>query len=500
MSLPVFMTDFLDSSLEAIYSLQPYLEPTVVLVPDFVTEQIAALADAIGFDVPTCSFTLALFAGYPLGLIMAGLPYGPVRHFFSLLLGAFMLQLTTGVQWIHQLITSLVVYGMFLVLPRKVNRILVPVFLMSYCVLGHLHRQYINYLGWDLDFTGAQMVITQKLYMMAYNLYDGQVLAQGKEERASKKCKQFALEKVPDLLSFLGYTFCFSTVLAGPAYEFSTYQQACDGSLMLDSNGKPKGTPPSNFWPTLKPFLTSLLNMGVFVFVSTNFPLLDTIDPKNNTPVVLTEEFLANPWIYRYMYTWVGLIGIRQKYYFAWKNAEGSNNIWYAGFEGFDEKGNAKGFENANNMDIIAFETAPDTQTLTRQWNKKTSLWLTRYVYIRTGGSLIAVYSMSAFWHGFYPGYYMFFLSVPLMTFCDRIAKKRLSPYFPKGKWSFPYGIASIIATSFVVEYMITPFVFLAADRSWAVYKSNYFFGHILCVVFYIFVSTFVPKPKKKEA
>ena len=456
------------------------------------------LADSIGFDVETCNYTLGLFLCYPLGMIMNMLPYGQARHVFSFLSGAFLLQFTLGVQWIHQLLTSVVVYLMFMILPRRVNTYLVPIFVMGYCVLGHLHRTYINYLGWDLDFTGCQMVITQKLHMMAFNLYDAECLAKGKADKAAKKLTKFSLPSLPNLIEYLGYTFCFSNVLAGPATEFSTYQATCDGSLLYDKDGKPKGKIPSNFLPTLKPFLVSLACLGVFVGLGSQVPLLDPSDPQKNTPVVLTAAFLAKPWVVRYAYTWLGLLfSIRPKYYFGWMNAEGANNVWYAGFEGFDEKGNALGWENSSNVDIWEFETAPNTQTLSKAWNKKTSLWLTRYVYYRTNGNLFAVYMTSAFWHGFYPGYYLFFLSMPLVTMAERMARKKLSPRFSSAKWSL-YGMAGIFMTSLVMEYMVTAFVMLALDRSLDLYRANYYFGHILCVVGYV-VLMFVPKPPKKE-
>eukprot|EP00977_Amphora_coffeiformis_P005938 scaffold1267_cov171-Amphora_coffeaeformis.AAC.14 len=497
MEMPTAISNVLDSVLEVVYGLQPLVEPTVLLVPSFVETYVQQLSDAIGFDVETLNYTLGLFLCYPLGMIMNLIPYGTMRHVFSFLLGAFLLQFTLGVQWIHQMITCVVAYGMFMVLPRKTCTMAVPVFVMAYCVLGHLHRQYINYLGWDLDFTGAQMVLTQKLYMLAYNLYDGECLAKGKDNRASKKCAAFALKEMPSFIEFLGYNFCFASVLSGPAFEYSTYCAACDGSLMYGKDGKPKGKIPSNVWPTLRPFLISLLNLVVFVGLGANFPLLDPADPQKATPVILTAEFLSKNVVYRYLYMWVGLLCVRQKYYFAWMNAEGANNVWYAGFEGFDDKGNALGWENSSNVDIWAFETAPNLQSLTKEWNKKTSLWLTKYVYIRTNGSLAAVYSMSAFWHGFYPGYYLFFLSVPLLTFCERLAKKKISPYFSSEKWSL-YGIAGILTTSLFAEYMVAAFVILALDRSIAAWKSFYFFGHIFPIVAYP-ILTMLPSAGKKE-
>jgi hypothetical protein len=65
-----------------------------------------------------------------------------------------------------------------------------------------------------------------------------------------------------------------------------------------------------------------------------------------------------------------------------------STSVWYAGFDGYDDKGEPKGWTTCDNVDILGFEFAPDVQLMTRNWNKKTSNWLTRYVYIRTGGNL----------------------------------------------------------------------------------------------------------------
>jgi hypothetical protein len=466
-------------------------------VPEFLKVQVAGIADSIGMDVETITYVLGLFLCYPLGLIMASIPYGTSRHIFSFLLGAFLLQFVLGVQWIHQLVSSLIAYAMILVLPRKTLKLALPVFAMTYMTLGHLHRQYINYLGWDLDFTGCQMVLTQKLYMIGYNLYDGEQLAKGADDRAAKKCSTFALKETPSLLAFLGYTFCFSSLLAGPATEFSLYLRAVDGSLFLNADGSAKGKMPSNVWPTLKPLLTSLICLGVFVVGTGAFPLLDAENPQVNDPMILKEDFLEKNIFYRYGYMWVALCAIRQKYYFGWKNAEGANNIWYAGFDGFDEKGQALGWETSNNIVILGFEFAPDVQSMTKNWNIKTSSWLTRYVYIRTGGSLLAVYSLSAFWHGFYPGYYMFFFSVPIITLCDRLAKKKISPYFSSSQLSL-YGLAGSVLTTVSVNYMISAFIMLAGSWAWRTYKSFYFLGHILSVAFFGLL-TVLPNPKKKE-
>jgi len=494
-TIPPSLATVLDNSLEWIYSFQEVLEPTVILVPNILRQGVQSLSDAIGFDVATLNMTLALFLTYPLAAIMNMLPYGPIRHYFNFLFGAFLIQFVVGVQWIHQLITSLVVYAMFCVLPRRLNRYLVPTFVMLYCVLGHLHRQYTNYLGWDLDFTSFQMVITQKLYMMAYNLYDAEVLQQNPDDRASKKCSKYALSSLPNILEYLGYTFSFSCILSGPAFEYTVYEQACTGTHMYAKDGKPLGKFPSRFLPTLIPFLKSVTAMALFIVIGGAFPLLDTVDPQNNTPTILTETFLSNPWPYRLAYTWIGLLSIRMKYYLAWLSSEGANNLWYQGFAGFEEKtGESLGWTNAKNMNIIGFETGSSASNISKEWNTKTSVWLTRYVYIRTNGNLLAVYSTSAFWHGFYPGYYMFFLSVPLLTFAERLISKKISPYFVGKSQQQFYSILCSITMSISVQYLVLPFVLLSRDRSYGAYKSNYFFGHIIPVLV-LLLGNLLPKP-----
>jgi lysophospholipid acyltransferase len=44
---------------------------------------------------------------------------------------------------------------------------------LAHLSLSHIFRMLVDYGGWQLDYTGPQMVLVIKLTSFAYNLYDG---------------------------------------------------------------------------------------------------------------------------------------------------------------------------------------------------------------------------------------------------------------------------------------------------------------------------------------
>ena len=502
MTLPSSVDAAIGNAFNAIYNFTPYAEQTVVLVPPSLCDALSYTADHTGFDKEIIAFTSATFLCFPLAILMHLAPYGIPKHAASFLFGVFLLQFTIGAQWIHLLVTSLVTYLLLLLLTPRHARIVVPAFLIAYLSVGHIHRMYVRYMLWTLNFTTPQMVLTIKLYTLAYNLYDGELMRQAKESgcevnRATQRCARFAVDELPSLFEFLGYAFCFSTVLAGPAMEYKIYEDACSGAQLYTPEGVPRGKIPSRLWPTLLPFVQSIVCMGLYIVGAPRFPLLDPIRPASNTPVVLTEEFLTRPFYQRYLYAYIAYFFVTMRYFFPWKSAEASTNLWYGGFEGFDENGDSKGFGNSANVDIKQFELAPSFRVLTRGLNKKTAKWLSRYVYARTNGSLMVTYFVSAFWHGFYPGYYLYFLSSPLMSMCERINDKKVSPYFDSGWRKIVWKVFNFVWLRLVLPYMAGPFFLQSMNWSLLWWKSYNYYGHFACILFYA-AATLLPTPKQK--
>ncbi len=60
-------------------------------------------------------------------------------------------------------------------------------------------------------------------------------------------------------------------------------------------------------------------------------------------------------------------------------------------------------------------------KSLIDNWNIKTQIWLRRIVYDRVKYfKTLCVFTFSALWHGFYPGYYLTLISTVLLTYAGR--------------------------------------------------------------------------------
>mmetsp|Transcript_37512 Transcript_37512/g.49427 ORF Transcript_37512/g.49427 Transcript_37512/m.49427 type:complete len:542 (+) Transcript_37512:178-1803(+) len=532
------ITPYIEKGINIIADLEPIADKTVVIKSEIIQDGVKELADKVGQAPDTLLYILLMLAAYPLALVVGALPSKTARHAAFGLGGISMMQLMFGSQWIHSLVTAMGTYLMTILLPRQIMPGVVFAFVMIYMCAAHLYRMYTDYMGWSLDFTGPQMILCIKLTSFAYNYYDGKIgiaklqkkIATLKEnnragsndrkikglERTVASQKKFAVNGVPNLLEYLGYVYCFTTIMAGPAFEYADYIHAVDGSAykpIFDghSNGRTNGTnghtngtdngvakggavngytkKPSSVVPGLACLGLGLLCMAIHVVGSMQFPLMG---------VVAEEEFLKYGMVYRAAYTWIALLFIRFKYYFAWKVAEGSCIMAGFGFEGYNEDGSVKGWGGTSNMDILGFEFSGCVSENSRSWNKRTQGWLERYVYHRTNRSLAAVYFVSAIWHGFYPGYYLFFMSVPLLTYAAGTTKTKVRPFFEASEMLLIYNFTAKILTSITINYLVTPFQLLAWDTSVTFWMSFFFIGHVSLVVVYMACSL-LPKAKKPK-
>jgi len=70
---------------------------------------------------------------------------------------------------------------------------------------------------------------------------------------------------------------------------------------------------------------------------------------------------------------------------------------------------------------LISLQFGLNLRESIEHWNKGTNHWLRLIVYERAKtNATLWTYALSAFWHGFYPGYYLTFANGALFTFAAR--------------------------------------------------------------------------------
>ena len=96
----------------------------------------------------------------------------------------------------------------------------------------------------------------------------------------------------------------------------------------------------------------------------------------------------------------------------------------------------------------------------------------------------------SAFWHGFYPAYYLTFLNVHFLIDIARAVYRsrhiKIFKYLPTGRWRalivnrFGQGIFSFHLVSFCV---------LQPDKVWQLTKNYYFLPYVWNILLYVFIA-----------
>ena len=296
------------------------------------------------------------------------------------------------------------------------------VFLMGHLSINQLARQFVNNSSL-VDITGAQMVMVIKLTAFCWNVADGQLA----ETELSEFQKERAIKQLPSVLDFAGYVFFFPSLFAGPAFDYIEYKRWIETTLFE----VPAGTDPSKRAPTRKKRKI----------------------PRSGTPAAWKAAggiawillFLKlSGWYYTdlYMsakYTTYGfgrkvwllyMLGFtsRLRYYGVWALTEGSCILSGLGYKGIDPATGRVSWDRLRNVSPWGVESAQNTRAYLGNWNINTNNWLRNYVYLRVTPkgkkpgfrASLATFVTSAFWHGFYPGYYLAFV---LASFVQTISK-----------------------------------------------------------------------------
>ncbi|CAH8535683.1 unnamed protein product [Heterobilharzia americana] len=470
-----------------------------------------------------------------------------IRALIETVFGLLLLSFCFGNQLRVLLLQSSIAYLLMVCLPHNhFMAVLVTVWSLFYLTLVHFCRLQYDYGGYTLDISGPVMVQTQRLSSLAFNLVDGAMIRKQRNSICIKKqqvnppndsvncdsveqfqilsssrrrntytsldsivtpntslnpihyhksnhCKTIenetfdkhsilinmpashkthAVEKIPDPIIFFSYMLYFHGVCIGPFIFYSEYMDYLKGY----DTGE---LPPINIRYLITLFLRTLASGLSAAYLCPYFPF----------EFVLTEAFEHYSILHRILYVTISLFLIRQKYYFAWGLAEVNGVAIGAGYTGHCPNTGETLNYNVRNFDFIKVESGVGLKDVVDAWNISTTRWLRETFYDRLPVSYrtMLVFIISAFWHGFYPGYYIMFLSFALFTAASRIWRRQYRQYFHKTSLSVHlYDMFTMILTNLIINYGQAPFHLLDFYASLKFLRLFYFIPHIIASIIVI--------------
>ncbi|RAK94876.1 lysophospholipid acyltransferase [Aspergillus ibericus CBS 121593] len=370
------------------------------------------------------------------------------------------------------------------------------IFLMGHMSISHIYRQILNDPQ-TIDITGAQMVLVMKLSSFCWNVHDGRL----PQSQLSDPQKYAAITQFPSILDYTGYVLFFPALFGGPSFEYVDYRRWLDTTLF----DIPPGTDPSKVPPTRKKrkiprsgtpaTKKALIGLGwIFAFLQ--------LGAYYNQEAILSPGYMEYSFPRR---VWImHMVGLttRLKYYGVWSLTEGACILSGMGYNGFDPKSGKVFWNRLENIDAWKLETAQNSHGYLGSWNKNTNHWLRNYVYLRVTPrgkkpgfrASIATFATSAFWHGFYPGYYLTFILGSFIQTGAKNFRRYVRPFFltPDGSKPTPYkryyDIVSWFTTQLTMSFTVMPFIFLSFSTSIGVWRNVYFYGivgNILSLAFF---------------
>ena len=283
----------------------------------------------------------------------------------------------------------------------------------------------------------------------------------------SEEQRKFATKDVPNPIEYLSYIYHFPSVLCGPLTCFKDYVEFVNSPKVHDNHGLTR--------EIFKKVAISVLCAIIYLVVS----------PYVDVKFLKSKNFLVDTHILKRFFLIIVITTfVRFKYYIAWYSSDAIINACGFGFNGYDQSGRPK-WDLATNVDF-GFETSLNVREATQRWNKMTHLWLKRLVHHRIPKkvSILVIYLLSAVWHGFYPGYYMTFLSGALFTYAATNGRRLIRPLFQRGQvLPMLYDFLTFILTRITIAYIAFPFVILDFHNNFEIYKSLYFSLHIVGIV-----------------
>jgi lysophospholipid acyltransferase len=376
-------------------------------------------------------------------------------------------------QIIHPIAMMIVSYLIMRFYTREKQHLIVFAFLYAYQSWLHIDRMIYNYGEWGGEVTSFTMNLVCRLISLGFCFRDGSPKVQDENFKNSKK-----IADLPPFYKIIGYTYNIPSCIASPFFEYKDYE---DWMELKHSYSHI----PDTFWPGVKRFLTTLLWLSILTVLSVIY----------KPTLLATENFCSKSYFSQGIQFYMTMNVIKYTYFTAFSLNDAA---LVASGLAYNPAGKHEGrskFDRIKNIDERMIETGHYLKKQVAKWNMTISGWLKKYVYVRLASNnkdgpgvfeFIVTFLMSAFWHGFYPGYYIFFIYIGVLTYSSGEIKNYYSWYFRL----LPKRIARFLAgfwTYYFCSYIVPIFAIYDVRDIFYYYNCQYWHGHIILFLFFAF-------------
>ncbi|KAI1102594.1 MBOAT family protein [Jackrogersella minutella] len=458
----------------------------------YINKPFEFLSGVIGASPDELKLIFSFFISYPLAGLLKRVPDArpEYKNLFIISGGLFYLvglfSLWVGIRTLF--ISSAVTYGLAHYLRTSAYMPWIAfVFLMGHMAVNQLSRQFADNPS-EIDITGAQMVLVMKLSAFAWNVADGTL----PEDQLSDFQKSSRILKLPSLLDYAGYVLFFPSLLTGPAFDYNEYRGWLDCTMFdvpatIDPAKKPPTRKKRKIPRSATPAMWKLASGLVWIWLFLN------LIKHYNFEVLLDDRYPTLGFVRRVFVMHMVGFTARTKYYGVWSMAEGSCILAGLGYNGVDAVTGKVSWNRLQNINPWGVETAQNSRAYLGNWNMNTNKWLRYYIYLRVTPrnrkpgfrASLATFVTSAFWHGFYPGYYLSFVLASFVQQAAKNYRRYFRPFFldPVTQKPLPskkyYDLASWLATQTTFSFVVAPFVILRMDQSFLAWSRVYFYAII---------------------
>ena len=371
------------------------------------------LEDKLGAPSEQIILITTMASAIPFSLLNYLIHNRTMRLYYSLIVGFILHYSIYGINSLHSIFGTIASYYYVYYFGRKISPFYLLAATMAHLSYLNIVRMIVDFGGWAIDdISTIYMVEVAKFSSFGFSYADG-----GKDIKDiyNNHHKEKRIEKMPSLLEYFSYIYFYPTTIIGPFIEYTDFINFIDKKDCYANLPKRLGF---IFTEGIKKLCTAIFFIVIFSIYGDVYPMT----------VVGTAEFRKNyPKLWMrilYMYA-CGPIG-RCKYYIAW--ALTYSSLIFSGMAYGETTIKDKTFPNVEKGSygsIIYNEIGINPKYKMVYWNNSIHVWLKYNVYTRVIGSsgkfkdnkIIAAfitYAVSAFWHGFYPSYYVSFFMVYL--------------------------------------------------------------------------------------